>query len=109
LSEFITMHRNDIVGRTRARVRGRPWPSVSDGEVEHGVPLCLTQVSETLRLEATGEPFPSDAIESSATRYGAELLTAGLQRGAGRPRLRRHPAPIDSPLTHSPGLRHSYR
>ena len=38
LCEFITLHRDDIVARTRDRVRGRPWPSVSNGEIEHGVP-----------------------------------------------------------------------
>jgi signal transduction histidine kinase len=78
LYEFIALHRNDIVARTRARVRGRPWPSVSSREIEHGVPLFLTQLSETLRLEATPTPFFSDAIGSSATRHGAELLAAGF-------------------------------
>ena len=78
LHEFITMHRDDIVARTRDRVRGRPWPSVSSGEIEHGVPLFLTQLSETLRLEATRDPFPSGAIGSSATQHGAELLAAGF-------------------------------
>ena len=77
LYEFITMHRDLIVARTRDRVRGRTWPSVSSREIEHGVPLFLTQLAETLRLEATPAPFPSDAIGTSATRHGAELLAAG--------------------------------
>ena len=55
-------------------MRGRPWPSVSSREIEHGVPLFLTQLSETLRLEATATPFSSDAIGSTAARHGAELL-----------------------------------
>ena len=54
-----------------------PWPSVSNGEIEHGV-LFLTQLSETLRLEATATPFSSDAIGSTATRHGAEMLAAGF-------------------------------
>jgi signal transduction histidine kinase len=78
LYEFITLHREEIVARTRERVRERPWPSVSEHEIEHGVPLFLTQLSETLRLEATAIPFSSDAIGSTATRHGAELLAAGL-------------------------------
>ena len=78
LYEFIALHREDIVARTRDRVRGRPWPSVSSREIEHGVPLFLTQLSETLRLEATATPFSSDAIGSTATRHGAELLAAGF-------------------------------
>ena len=76
LCEFITQHRDDIVARTRDRVRGRPWPSVSSGEIEHGVPLFLTQLAETLRLEATATPFSSDAIGSTAARHAAELLGA---------------------------------
>lgn len=78
LHEFIAIHRDDIVTRTRNRVRGRPWPSVSTLELEYGVPLFLTQLSETLRLEAIGAPFASEAIGSTATRHGAELLAAGV-------------------------------
>ena len=76
LYEFIDIYRADIVARTRDRVRGRPWPSISSLELEHGVPLFLTQLSETLRLEATATPFSSDAIGSTAARHGAELLGA---------------------------------
>ena len=78
LHEFIDLHRLGIVARTRDRVRSRPWPSVSSHEIEHGVPLFLTQLSETLRLEGTATPFSSDAIGSTATRHGAELLAAGF-------------------------------
>ena len=78
LYEFITLHHDDIVTRTRDHVRGRPWPSVSGREIEHGVPLFLTQLSETLRREETADPFPGDAIGSSATRHGSELLAAGF-------------------------------
>jgi hypothetical protein len=78
LHEFITLHRDDIVARTRDRVRSRPWPSVSNRELEYGVPLFLTQLSETLRLEATATPFSSDAIGATASRHGAEMLAAGF-------------------------------
>ena len=79
LYEFIDLHRNAIVARTRDRVRARPWPSVSVQEIEYGVPLFLTQLSETLRLEMTATPFSSNAIGSTATRHGAELVAAGFQ------------------------------
>lgn len=77
LHEFIASHRTDIVARTRERVRGRPWPSVSAEELEYGVPLFLTQLSDTLRLEGTALPFSADAIGSTGARHGAELLAAG--------------------------------
>ena len=78
LYEFIDLHRHNIVARTRDRVRSRPWPSASSYQIEHGVSLFLTQLSETLRLEGTATPFSSDAIGSTATRHGAELLSAGF-------------------------------
>jgi len=78
LHEFIAEHRDAIIARTRERVAHRPWPSVSNHELEHGVPLFLTQLSETLRLEATETPFPSGAIGSTAARHGEALSQAGF-------------------------------
>ena len=78
LSAFITQHHDEIVSRTRERVRSRPWPSVASGELEYGVPLFLTQLVETLRLEAIGTLHSSEAIGSTATRHGAEMLAAGF-------------------------------
>ena len=78
LYEFIDLNRDVIICRTRHRVRSRPWPSVAPGEVEHGVPLFLTQLTETLRLEATSVPFPGDAIGATAARHGADLLRLGF-------------------------------
>jgi signal transduction histidine kinase len=78
LYQFVEMHREQIVSRTRDRVRGRPWPSVSNREIEHGVPLFLAQLAATLRLEATATPFSSDAIGATAARHGAELSAVGF-------------------------------
>ena len=78
LHEFIAANRDAIIWRTRTRVVSRPWPSVSTDEIEYGVPLFLTQLSETLRLEATETVFPPGAIGSTAARHGAELLGRGF-------------------------------
>ena len=78
LYEFVDLNRDLIIARTRDRVRSRPWPSVAPGEVEHGVPLFLTQLSETLRLETTSVPFPTDAIGAAAARHGGDLLRSGF-------------------------------
>jgi signal transduction histidine kinase len=78
LHEFIELNRDAIIARTRDRVRSRPWPSVAPGEVEHGVPLFLTQLAETLRLETTSAPFPPDAIGTDAARHGRALLRSGF-------------------------------
>jgi signal transduction histidine kinase len=78
LYEFIRLNRDVIIARTGDRVRSRLWPSVAPGEVEHGVPLFLTQLSETLRLEGTSAPFPPDAIGATAARHGGDLLRLGF-------------------------------
>ena len=78
LHEFIDLNRDAIISRARDRLLSRPWPSIAPGEVEYGVPLFLTQLSETLRLETTSAPFPADAIGSSAARHGGELLRLGF-------------------------------
>ena len=78
LYEFIELNRDLIISRTRDRVRTRPWPSVAPGELEHGVPLFLTQLSQTLRLEATSAPFPTDSIGAAAARHGGDLLRSGF-------------------------------
>jgi hypothetical protein len=78
LHEFIELNRDLIISRTRDRVRSRPWPSVARGELEHGVPQFLTQLSETLRREATSSPYPDDAIGATAARHGGNLLQLGF-------------------------------
>jgi len=77
LHEFINANRDAIISRTRDRVRSRSWPCVATGELEHGVPLFLTQLSATLRLEATSQPVPADAIGAAAARHGGDLLRSG--------------------------------
>jgi signal transduction histidine kinase len=76
--EFITVHREQIIAKTRERVSTRAWPPASTVELENGVPLFLTQLSETLRLEFTSAPFSPTAIGTSATRHGGELLLLGF-------------------------------
>jgi hypothetical protein len=54
LYEFVTTYRDAIIDRARAKLTARPWPSASLDELENGVPLFLTQLSEKLRSESTG-------------------------------------------------------
>lgn len=73
LRQFITAHRSEIVARCRALIATRPVPRPSDGDVEFGVPLFLTQVSERM-LETSDR----DAISTAATQHGRELLESGF-------------------------------
>jgi signal transduction histidine kinase len=78
LYEFITTYRETIITRARAKLTARPWPSASAQELENGVPLFLTQLSETLRSESMGAARSQRAIGSAATRHGSELLALGF-------------------------------
>ena len=78
LHDFIIANRDDLIARTKAKVSQRPWPSVSTSELKHGIPLFLSQVAETLRLERTEVPFSASAIGLSATKHGGELLAMGF-------------------------------
>ena len=77
LHDFIATNRAAIIARARAKVTDRPWPLVSTSELEHGVPLFLSQLSETLRSETTPKPFSPQAIGESAAKHGRELRERG--------------------------------
>jgi signal transduction histidine kinase len=62
----------------REKLRDRGSPPVSTSELEHGVSAFLTQLSATLRWEATDTPFSATAIGSTAARHGRELLALGF-------------------------------
>lgn len=78
LHEFITSYRDPIIVRTREKLTDRPWPLASTSELEHGVPLFLTQLAETLRLETTPTPFSQKTIGASAAKHGRELRMLGF-------------------------------
>jgi signal transduction histidine kinase len=78
LHEFITSYRDLIITRTREKLTDRPWPVLSERELEHGVPLFLSQLVETLRLEIKERPSSDSAIGASAAKHGRELRALGF-------------------------------
>ena len=81
LHEFIVVYREQIIDRTRVRLLQRAWPSATASELETGVPLFLDQLSNTLRLETTTEPYATDAIGDAAAAHGGQLLKLGFTIG----------------------------
>ena len=77
LHEFVTVYRDAIIARTREKVISHSGPAASPNDLEHGVPLFLSQLSETLHSEASGTPSVS-AIGTSATLHGRDLLALGF-------------------------------
>jgi signal transduction histidine kinase len=92
LHEFLTANRSELLARCAARVDQRHTPKLSDAELQHGMPLFLDQLIETLQAEERApEPMPhrKNSIVSdkgragsemgvSATRHGRELMQRGL-------------------------------
>jgi signal transduction histidine kinase len=78
LYEFVTTYRDPIIQRARQKLTARPWPSASPEELENGVPLFLTQLSEKLRSESTGAAHSQGAIGAGATRHGRDLMALGF-------------------------------
>ena len=74
LHEFIAANRAEIIARCRAKISSRPAPRPTDVEVEHGVPLFLDQLADTLRYALSANP----AIGRSAALHGSELLREGF-------------------------------
>ena len=86
LHQFLTSNRTELITRCRNKVARRLSPSEIPLALDHGVPLFLQQLVETLRLEQNEPPSapyeskPSPAatdIGRAATVHGAEMLRLG--------------------------------
>src|SRR6202163_4587196 len=86
LHEFITSNRQELISRCRTQVAKRFETTGTPAAVDHGVPLFLQQLVETLRVEETtptrggaaseSTPAPTD-IGRAAALHGTELLRLG--------------------------------
>ena len=85
LHEIVTSNRTELIARCRNKAAKRFAPSETPAPLDHGVPLFLQQLVETLRLEET---LPGHTVEPGATPdptgigraaalHGAELLRLG--------------------------------
>jgi signal transduction histidine kinase len=74
LNEFVTLHRDEIILRCRAKVASRSIPPPTAEEIDHGVPLFLDQLVDALRLGLSSSP----EIGRSAILHGHDLLRQGF-------------------------------
>jgi signal transduction histidine kinase len=89
LHEFLTIHHDAIVARSRARLLARTAPRSTEAELRDGVPAFLRQLTTILRREeATAErphgtaPIGAPgAMGESASRRGGDLRQAGFNIG----------------------------
>jgi hypothetical protein len=87
LHKFLSENRDLLIERCREKVAKRFEPTEAASEIDHGVPLFLAQLVETLQAEQvtgervgdTTEPTPAPtAIGRAAALHGAELLRRGF-------------------------------
>jgi hypothetical protein len=88
LHEFLTSNRQLLIGRCREKVATRFEPTETPGTIDHGVPLFLQQLVETLRIEQSTDVREGDTaakptqapteIGRAAALHGAELLRQGF-------------------------------
>jgi hypothetical protein len=86
LHEFLTTNRQLLISRCRENAARRFEPSEAKATIDHGVPLFLQQLVETLREEQNSDvrdgnaeqtPAPTE-IGRAAALHGAELLRQGF-------------------------------
>jgi hypothetical protein len=79
LHEFLTVHPEEIIARTRQKVGARIAPQPTEAVLEHGVPIFLEQLAATLRREQETPARPtSPEMGRSALPHGAELRAPGF-------------------------------
>jgi len=84
LFQFLEANRKQLIERCRAKVAARRAPRATAHEMEHGIPLFLAQMIETLRIEQQNAgPREVDRnvgaeLVQSATQHGRELLQHGF-------------------------------
>lgn len=77
LHELVSSHRSELLSRTRSEGWAEPSPSTPTRPPERGVPLFLSQLAETLRLEGAGLPSSPTAVGEGAASHARELFAAG--------------------------------
>jgi hypothetical protein len=86
LDAFLEDNRAELITRTRAKVAARSSPPADSSELEHGVPLFLSQLSAALEAQGLGGTTSSTrasraaqpGIGESAAKHGRDLLKFGF-------------------------------
>jgi signal transduction histidine kinase len=80
LYEFLRSNREELISRCRVKVAQRYAPGAIGRELEYGMPIFLTQLTEVLRQESLGSTGSGPYIEIAKTagNHGTELLLRGF-------------------------------
>jgi signal transduction histidine kinase len=85
LHEFLNSNREELITRCRAKVAARRAPRATERELEHGIPVFLSQLTQILREESLGSDLSGTAGSAlttdtrvAAVSHGSELLRTGF-------------------------------
>ena len=92
LHEFLSDNESELIHRCRAKAAERPLPASVKEALQHGIPIFLRQLIQTLEIEQTGDPLRSLEISGpagggkpvmskmgeTAATHGRELLDHGF-------------------------------
>lgn len=78
LQDFILRYRDELIERTRAKVKLRTESPATPHELVNGIPMFLTQLGLILEEEAAHSAVDGLDMRLSATIHGGELLKEGL-------------------------------
>jgi signal transduction histidine kinase len=70
LHEFLADNESELIERCRSKAAERPLPAETKQALQHGVPIFLRQLIQTLEIEQT--PEPSRSIEISGPSGGGK-------------------------------------
>jgi len=78
LSDFISLHRVEILALTREKVAVRTAPRATDTEIEEGVPLFLNQLTTVLRAQELRGTVSNPEVGRTAANHGASRMRTGF-------------------------------
>ena len=83
LHEFIADHRDELISRCRSKASKRNAPKATVAELEHGIPLFLEQLIDTLRVEqCDGAEQKSEDLSSQPAKGNAAAIEMGRTASA---------------------------
>jgi len=74
LIEFVTIHKQEIISRCKAKAAKRGAPAPPTAGIDHGVPMFLDELVDELRLRR----LPNPEVRKTATKHGHDLLHQGF-------------------------------
>ena len=78
LSNFISLHRVEILALTREKVAVRTAPRATETEIEEGVRLFLDQLMAVLRAHEARGTASNPEVGRTAAHHGASRMRTGF-------------------------------